>query len=91
MRPNSAPFVDADAERRIQRRLKREERAKEREEEDRLYKEENPSSNSDGDSNGSEHQRLPPLPEDEDDVREIKDAVAILKRDSKQSLSGTTG
>lgn len=85
--PNSAPFVDADAERRIQRRLKREERAKEREEEDRLYKEENPSSNSDGDSNGSEHQRLPPLPEDEDDVREIKDAVAINEIASKVSVA----
>ena len=48
--PNSASSVDdAAAERRVQRRVNREERAKEREEEDRLYKEENPSSSSDAD------------------------------------------
>ena len=47
--PNSASSVDAAvAEKKSQRRLKRDERAKERAEEDRLYKQENPSSNSDG-------------------------------------------
>ena len=71
--PNSASSVDADAaEKRNQRRLKRDERAKERAEEDRLYKEENPSSNSDG-----EQGVLDLNPEESEDEEEKKNKVAI--------------
>ena len=71
--PNSASSVDAAAaEKKSQRRLKRDERAKERAEEDRLYKQENPSSNSD------DQDVLPDLPESEsEDEEEKKNKVAI--------------
>jgi hypothetical protein len=73
MMPNSASSVDADAaEKRNQRRLKRDDRAKERAEEDRLYKEENPSSNSDG-----EQGVLDPDPEEPEVEEEKKNKVAI--------------
>ena len=82
MMPNSANSVnDAAAERRVQRRVNREERAKEREEEDRLYKEENPSSSSDDDvveQDEVERHELPHLPQDEFD-EEVKAEDAINK------------
>ena len=90
--PNSANSVDdAAAERRVQRRLNREERAREREEEDRLYKEENPSSSSDVDvveQEKVERRELPHLPQDEFDEEVKDDAInKIAIKVSKALLS----
>jgi hypothetical protein len=80
MMPNSASSVDAAvAEKKSQRRLKRDERAKERAEEDRLYKQENPSSNSDG-----EQEVLPDLPESESEDEEEKKNKVAIKNMAKQ-------